>query len=127
MTPDQHYEAARSHARAVLGDSADDLSDASERYARAVEVERALIDEWLSLGRPALAQGGSHGAIVVAHPLLDSMRRAAQAAHRLGEPLGLVKVSRGNLHPNLAPDRKASVRDRKAPTRAGHLTLARKS
>jgi hypothetical protein len=118
MTDAEHYAAARTRARAVLGDAVD-------RYARAVAVELTLHDEWVALGCSGLAAGGSHGAIVVAHPLLDSLRRAAQAAHRLGEPLGLVKAARSNLHPNLSPDRKASVRDRKPASAGRHLTIAK--
>jgi len=124
MTTPDHYEAAGTRARAVLGDSADTVTDAIDRYARAVAVELALHDVWASLGCHALATGESHGAIVVAHPLLDSMRRAAQAAHRMGEPLGLVKVARSNLHPNRTPDRKDNVRDRKPASNRRHLTIA---
>jgi hypothetical protein len=125
MTSDEHYESARTRARDAVGDSADALGDAIDRYARPVAVELTLRDEWLALGCPALATGGSHGAIVVAHPLLDSMRRASQAAHRLGEPLGLVKAAKSNLHPNLSPDRKASIRDRKPASAGRHLTIAK--
>ena len=122
---DEHDEAARTRARAILGDRANDLIDAIDRYSCAVAVELALHDEWVGLGCPGLAAGRSHGAVVVAHPLLDSMRRAPQAAQRLGEPLGLVKAATSNLHPSLTPDRKATTRDRK-PARGGrHLTLAK--
>jgi hypothetical protein len=95
-----------------VGDPAEPLTDAIDRYARAaVAVEGSVHGGWAVLGCPALAIGASHGAITVAHPLLDSMRRAPQDAHGLGEPLGLVRPAKSNLHPNLALDRKSCVRE----------------
>ena len=107
----KHRNAARKRAEQSLGDRAEIMSDAIERFARAVEDEMRVRDAWEALGCPATEIGGNTGRNVIAHPLLEEIRKAAAAAAKHAEAVGLggIKQSAGGR-----PTGKASAPDRVA-------------
>ena len=107
----KYRNAARKRAEQALGERAEIMSDAIERFARAVEDEMRVRDAWEALGCPATEIGGNTGRNVIAHPLLEEIRKAAAAAAKHAEAVGLggTKQSAGGR-----PTGKASAPDRTA-------------
>lgn len=89
---------------------------ALERYARACGDAALLRHRWRKRGSPAMTEGSTGQ--VVAHPLLETIRKAEREAAELAERLGLTPSARKALarrvgHPvgaGQAPDRRTSIR-----------------
>jgi hypothetical protein len=104
-----HYrQSARKRAEEALGERAPIMDDAVERYSRAVEDEMRLRHAWEQLGCQVTELGGTTGKVLVAHPLIEEIRKASAAAAKLAETVGLggVKSAAGRpVGARSAPDR----------------------
>jgi len=91
------YEQAVADAEKVCEPHVERSRQLITRYARAVEREHLLRDEWVALGGPIISLGGATGKAEVVHPLIARIEAAETHAQRLATDLGLLPGSRKGL------------------------------
>jgi hypothetical protein len=70
----------------------DTLKEAEQRYKRATAFVTQLRKEWVKLGKPTMAEGGSTGSVLGSHPLVKMIAEAERDADRFAKALKVLAV-----------------------------------